>query len=137
MWQTLFLLINPLFTVSIIFYILGHFSGWFNLADKYSQKTEYQGDWEKFQSISMQGINFNRCLNIGINSQALFIRPCFPLNYIFAPLEIPWTAVKSARRHELFWRKLIRIRLHDPNVTIQMKEENLIRARPFLSLDAV
>jgi hypothetical protein len=137
MWQTIFLVLNPLLTVGIILYVMGHWSGWFQLARKYPVTAEYHGDWESFQSISVQGLNFNRGVHIGINADALFLRPCFPFNKIFAPLEIPWTAVQSATRRKLFWVKMIRIRLHEPDVTIQLKEENLLRARQFLPLDAV
>ncbi len=137
MWQTLFLLLNPLCLAGIIFYMLGRFSGWFGVADKYSQKKQYLGDWESYQSVAFQGISFNRCIYIGIDSEALFLRPSFPLNYIFAPLEIPWSSIKSAKRVEKFWRKIIRLRLNDPDVTIDLKEDTLQRARPFLPLDAV
>jgi hypothetical protein len=137
MWQTIFLLLNPLFTLSIVLYVIGHWSGWFQLAKKYPEKAVYHGDWESFQSVSLQGISFNRCVHIGISAEALFLRPCFPFNRLFAPLEIPWSAVNSATRREVFWIKMIRIRLHEPDVTIQLKEENLQRARPYLPLDAV
>jgi hypothetical protein len=137
MWQTIFLLLNPLFTLSIILYAIGHGSGWYRLARKYPANTEYRGEWERFQSISMQGIGFNHCMHIGISSEALFLHPCFPFDHLFVPLEIPWSAVKSATRREVFWRKMIRLTLHESDVALQLKEENLTRARPFLPLDAV
>jgi len=136
MWQALFFLTNPIFALTLCFFVLGRVSGWFPLANKFPQITDYQGDWENFQSVSLQGISFNRCLSIGISAKALFLRPCFPLSYVFSPLEIPWTDITSVKRSENFWSKNIHLRIDDPNVMLTLKEQQLRRALPYVALDA-
>jgi hypothetical protein len=136
MWRALFFLTNPIVALTLSFFVLGRVSGWFSLANKFPQMTDYQSDWETFQSVSLQGISFNRCLSIGVSTKALFLKPCFPLSYVFSPLEIPWTDIASVKRSENFWSKNIHLRIDDPKVMLTLKEQQLRRALPYVALDA-
>ena len=136
MWRALFFLANPIFAATLSVFVLGRVSGWFALAEKFPQMTEYQGDWENFQSISLQGISFNRCLSVGVPAKALFIKPCFPLSYVYSPLEIPWVEIANVKRSDDLWSKNVHLRIDDPKVVLTLKEQQLRRALPYVALDA-
>jgi hypothetical protein len=66
---------------------------WKNLAEKYSVRQPYRGDWQGLAWFRISGVcSFRGCGKIGTTADYLYLSPPF-----IAPLQIPWSAMRDPR----------------------------------------
>jgi len=98
-----------------IFFFLAKLA-WGKLATRY--KTEM--DWSKlrrlnWQSISINGINYNNCVSIGVSKEGIglgvFPRWLFPFH---PPVFVPWGDIELVKVHEGWLQKGMLVKMGQP-----------------------
>jgi hypothetical protein len=71
-------------------------SGWRQLESKYPVKIAYKGAWMTFESGLIGNFPFKSCLNIGTNTEHLYLSSIFIFRWCTGKtLQIPWSAVSK------------------------------------------
>ncbi len=98
--------IFPLFFVALwvlVGTVVGRWSGWYSLAERYRANTTFQGETWRFQSAQMRYLShYNNCLTFGADPQGLSIAMFFILRAGHPPLFIPWGELELQPNRRLF-----------------------------------
>lgn len=73
--------------------------GWYRLARCWRIDRRYRPQQLlfRFGSLSINGLNYNRCIRIGVSPEGLYLAPIFllPAVLLHPPLLIPWGEIRS------------------------------------------
>jgi hypothetical protein len=117
----------------IITFILSFAGGWHRLASTFRTDRQETGDIFTFISGRFRFVNYNYILRVAVSHDGMylslfkFFRPFHP------PLFIPWQAVRSTVRQNIFWEKYIRLEIKDIKGTVNFFISEKAAASPFLA----
>jgi len=97
----LFVVIFPLFWISIIF-LIAYISGWMRLAKVYRFDGNFQGQQWAMQSARIGWGNYNGVLTVGSNWEGLYLKPFFLFQFGHPPLFIPWYEISIKQTGSIF-----------------------------------
>lgn len=79
--------------------LIAHIGGWSQLSEYYRTDQPFSGKIRRWQSGSMRwGTNYGNCLNIGANSEGLYLSVMFLFRTGHPPLFIPWEDISVEER---------------------------------------
>ena len=90
----------PIFFVTLwcfICYVLSFLCGWQRLAARFRSDSPFDGFLKKHTSARMRWVNFNRCLNIGANSEGLHLSVMILFRMGMPQLLIPWREIQAGK----------------------------------------
>jgi len=86
------LVIGTLFPTMFLISLIG---GWRRLAFRFQAQEPFYGDSWSWQSAQLRGwCNYNNCLTVGANPEALYLSVNFPFGMFHPPLLIPWREIE-------------------------------------------
>ncbi len=127
--------LNPITVGAGTLYLIGHLSRWFQLAEVYGNNAGFTGTWYSRKSVIVNGISFNRCIDIGENADYLFLQPRMLIDMVCKPVRIPWTAIQSVRLEKKLTSEMLRIQLSEPEMVLYVPRGILDMKNPYLALD--
>lgn len=72
--------------------------GWRDLAERYTARKPFQGKLYRFKGAQMRWLtNYGGCLNIGANTEGLYMSLLFPFRIGHPPLFIPWRDIQTGK----------------------------------------
>ncbi|PSH03030.1 MAG: hypothetical protein CXZ00_14405 [Acidobacteria bacterium] len=78
-----------------ILFLVSRLSGWAALARRFSSTEPFCGETWRWQSARFRfSSNFNNCLTVGANEQALYFSVIIPFRLFHPPLTIPWQEIE-------------------------------------------
>src|SRR6267154_5082411 len=95
-----------------IAYWVALMGGWRLLAKRFRLQGPFLGETWHMQSASMRWLtNYNGALTIGADTTGLFIVPVFFFRVWHPALFIPWTEITATSRTQLYFFKVVELRL--------------------------
>ena len=86
--------------------------GWRLLAKRFRTQGTFAGEKWNMQSAGMRYLsNYNNALTVGADSTGLFIVPFILFRAWHPPLFVPWTEISVTHTTQLFFFKLVELRL--------------------------
>jgi hypothetical protein len=152
--------------VGLIVFALVSGTGWRALATAYPERTPYSGEWyycRTFQMIALHsGEPFSARFSgsivaVGTTSSALYISMPRIVSFLLPTIELPWTAIESAKPFEApgwvnpiakpgmifqveydpgFRGEFVELETKEPKVVIRLSMQALQEARSYLPLPA-
>ena len=93
----------------LIVFLMGRGSGWYALAKKYPERTAYTGRLRKCRTFQMVAIGLDQpfgtrfsggIVSVGATPDALYISMPAIVRLLFPTVQLPWSAISSARPFE-------------------------------------
>jgi hypothetical protein len=79
----------------IIMGLISVVGGWRRLAERFRTQEPFYGEYWGWQSAQLRGwCNYNHCLKVGANPEALYLAVNFPFGMFHPPLLIPWREIE-------------------------------------------
>ncbi|MBZ5599527.1 MAG: hypothetical protein LAN83_14545 [Acidobacteriia bacterium] len=104
-------LIFPLFWCAIL-WLIGKFSGWSALAQRFRLTSSFLGQRSSFQSARMRwGANYGSCLTVGADASGLYLAVMFIFRTGHPSLLLPWHEVSVQRRWKMVFFRYVELTL--------------------------
>ncbi len=121
----------PVFFIGMwvfVSFLLSLFGGWRNLGSIYLADGNFAGEKFYFQSLKMGFVNYNSCVNIGVNENSIYISvfPIFRVGH--PPLRIPLSEIQGKEYKGWFFRyvNIKAARAKDTNIKLFKKQADRI-----------
>jgi hypothetical protein len=119
-----------------LLWLLSQIGGWAALAKKYRLTGPADNiDWKGWQfGFFNDWFGYKGCLWIAVGSEGIYLKtgPDILFRVGHPPLLIPWSAVQSVQPTKRLWRRLLKLTLNDPQMSISLPEDLMQQARPWL-----
>ena len=93
----------------LVAYLITRGSGWHGLAGKYPERAPYTGELHRCRTFQMMALDSKQSfpmrfsggiVSVGVSSDALYIVAPSVVRFLFPTIQLPWSAVASARPFE-------------------------------------
>jgi hypothetical protein len=92
------LVLGPAYAIALLFvilYAISQFGGWAALTRRFRASGPFNGESWKWQSARFRwGINYNNCMTVGANRDALYLSVMIPFHLFHPALLIPWHEIE-------------------------------------------
>jgi hypothetical protein len=115
----LFFLFLPLAFVAfwcVTSFLLAFASGWYRLSLSYATDKPPTGEEFAGQTGTVGFVNYNRCLNIYVAREGLFVSVAWLFRLGHKSLLIPWSAIHDEESTQILWFKLTRFQIGIPSI---------------------
>lgn len=109
-----------------ILWIFSYVSGWRRLAERYRHRSDFQGEFIRFQTARMNLVNYKNVLHLGLSRQGLYLNQMVLFGLFHKPVLIPWEEIVAEpyqrmlfRGYRLQFRSVPRVRLELYQSTFQ------------------
>lgn len=97
-----------------------HMSGWKRLSQEFAVTEPCRGEWQRWQSAKIGRIRCNRCLDIAMTPEYLYLSSG-AFRFLFGPpLQIPWSALEATKHGSLVMLK----RKGDSNFRLELSSKS-------------
>lgn len=128
--QWIYIVFLTFFTIVMIF-LFRH--DWNHLAKLYSTQEAPPLNFSRMRSGSVGLMYYKGTLNVGTNSQGIYLS-IFPLfSFGLTPLLIPWSAIRKIEPANQLFIERFRLYLRSPKVKLVLSKDMLEPAKEFLA----
>ncbi|MDZ8029850.1 hypothetical protein [Nostoc sp. DedSLP04] len=119
------------FSTIVMIFVFRH--DWNRLAKLYSTQEAQPQNFSRMQSGSVGLVYYKGTLNVGTNSQGIYLS-IFPLfSFGLTPLLIPWSAISKIEPANQLFIERFRLYLGSPKVKLILSKDILEPAKEFLA----
>ncbi len=133
-FENIFPVVFPLFFIGmwiLLLKILSRISGWSKLADQFHFQDKFEGKYYRFQSASLNKINFGGSLEMGMNEIGLYLVPMIFFRLFHKPIFIPWDEIEAEPvKRFLFRGYRLRIKSY-PGISLEVFTKTFERMLEF------
>ena len=111
-------------------FLLAFVSGWRRLAHSFGSDRPPSGKAFTWQTGIVGVVSYNRCLNIHVAREGLFLSAASLFRVGHKPLLIPWTAISNEEPTQILWANLTRFQVGTPSIASLRLPTEILNARP-------
>lgn len=101
--------------------LLTSFTGWRQLAQKYSHSGEPPELTHRYASAQISWFGrYNNCLNLALTPRGLYVRPILLFRFAHPALLLPWHLLKSAKVVKSLFRNYAQLQFFDEGRSIRV-----------------
>ncbi|WP_269542249.1 hypothetical protein [Cerasicoccus fimbriatus] len=127
----LFPIFFPILWCSIL-YMLSQMSGWHRVAKTFAYDEKIAGEYLRFQSAQINGVNFNSALEIGINDVGLTMAPFFLFRLFHKRILLPWNYLRAEEYKKWLFSGYKLTLIEDKRFTIVISKKLFKKMQRFL-----
>jgi hypothetical protein len=114
----------------VVFWLFGGWliamsGGWSALADFYGTERKYEGTYLKWRSAKLNWVYYHTCLNLGADTEGLFISIDYFFSLHHKNLFIPWSDIRTIKS-EMLWGPTLVLKFEKvPKASLELHEKNV------------